>query len=392
MSIEEMREAQVAVEQEAEELQSRDKDARQYELLLEKAKAKAAHVEQVRAAVATLKEDAAEEDRQARGRERDAAAHDLQVAAAVDQHTALQKRRVDAEERRGELLGSIDDRERKRGLVVEQREQIRKRREEEERVSDELDKVEHELARDEQQFAAEKQREADAEATAKRELEEAGRVVEKPKDKVTEFLDKYEEKASGNGLKVERLERLTAQRKATLDMEQSRWTALWKVKHEDVEAAIRELTQRLHRAQNLTILNTKAADLEREREDLLERIEAQEAELKEIQGPLDEILAQIAKLQSEANEEREKLAQQERRLDEQQLRNQIETFDSESQVEDMRARKIELSLLGKVAEARGTAAQRVLDLYQNQLAAAEQRASLLAVQRESLQGDPHSSA
>jgi hypothetical protein len=387
MSTQELHEMRLLLEREWHERKKQDRSSRQSEMVLEKAKVTALHVEQVRAGVAPLREEATEEDRQARAREREAATHNLQIANAVDAHAGLQQRLAEAEERRRTLLGSLEDRERKRGIVVDHREQIRKTREEEERMSDELDRVEHELARDEQQFAGEKHREEEAELTAKSELIEAGQVVEGPKDKVTEFMDKYEGETTRNELQFECTERFLVQRKTTLEIQQVRWTELWQVKHEEADIVISELTQRIQRAQNVAVLATKAADMESEMVDLRDRIAACEASLKELQAPLTGQLTYLGKIQTDATEERERLTERERQLDEQQLMGQIDMADLDTQVVDIRTRQAELGLQRKTVETRGAATLKMLDLHELMLAAAGQRASLLASERESRESD-----
>ena len=110
--------------------------------------------------------------------------------------------------------------------------------------------------------------------------------VTKMKDRVEDFLAKYEEDAAAVERRFERLERAAAQRRIAVDLEQSKWSALWNEKHQNADKMIAELEQKLRESESASALKTKLAELQTEHEELQRKIKEEQDEIAHLsEGP-----------------------------------------------------------------------------------------------------------
>jgi chromosome segregation ATPase len=383
-SLEELQQEQADLEAEEESLRAKTAVGSSADLLLQSIKAKAAPVEQMKKRLVVIQDEVFGREREVRELERRAANHEIQIHEANDRLAAFERQRLAAEEKKRKLLASISSRDEKRKLLIEQRDKIRERREEAEREQQELDELEKELARDEEQLQQEKRRDDEVAQASKLE----NRTVEKPRNRVDEFLSKYAEVSLANDRKTDRLEKQLVQRRANLTLAQTRFNTLWKEKHQDADQLITMLEQKISFSENATVLLSKCTDLEAELPELKEKVRIHEQQLRTLQESSEREKALLPRLQAEAAEEQAKLRQLERDLDAKTLQQQIESNDLDTQQEEVKLRKAELEAQIQVLEAKGAAGKRVLELYEQQLAAAERRSRAMKAERLRMEKGP----
>jgi hypothetical protein len=214
------------------------------------------------------------------------------------------------------------------------------------------------------------------------ELERAhSEKVAKLKDRVEDFLAKYEEDAAAVERRFERLERAAAQRRMAVELEQKKWVELWNEKHASADKMIQELEQKLKASESTAVLKERLTQLQAEHEQLKQRVADEQEEIRKLsEGPGSE-RELLERMEKETRDERERIAKLERELDAKAMQQQADEEDLDLREEDLRMRKEELDTKMRVLQLRETAAKRMLELYQQQLAGAEKRCENLRAQR-----------
>jgi hypothetical protein len=312
-------------------------------------------------------------------REREQRILDLEQAAIQRQDkirsgdarwVALMQRRATAEERKTKLVASLAARSERRREYLEQRDNLRNRHEAAEREQAELDQIEDRLTREEAVAAS-------VPVAKPSEAVVTNRVIPRGKDTAEEFLLKYEEGAIAVERRFEQFERIAAQRRNAIELEQAKWTALWLVKHAEADSRIEELKKEMREAENPAALDDRWQKFDAEAESLEEQLRIQTKEIKDLAQRSEVERDRISQEEQEIKAEKEKLRNEAKALDQKLIEQKVEmdTLRHHGEVAKLTAR--DLAKRRDVAQTRLEIATKVLELLHRQLTEAERKLQTL---------------
>jgi chromosome segregation ATPase len=332
------------------------------------------HVDSVKAQVVAHERSVIEMERHALNRLRE-------VSANGDRMKGLEKRRKTAEAKRDEIRTSLASRAEKRRGLIEQHEQVRTKMEEARVWHESLSKLAIELDRGEVQLSTLNERD-------QRSLQESPRPprVESPKrDRVSDFLDKYEDDTSSVARRLDKTEKAVAHRRSLFEMERSDWQALWEGKQKIADAMLKIVESRIASMKDKKSLEAIVKELDAQADELRPQLAGQRAEATRLEEKPEVVL--LKGIQGEVDDERAKLAKWEMELDARVLAHERELAELDLKEDEMKLEKVEVEAKLALLAARAQAAAKVLDLFKQQLAIAEQRAETLAAQKKRIQGE-----
>jgi chromosome segregation ATPase len=172
---------------------------------------------------------------------------------------------------------------------------------------------------------------------------------------------------------------------------QARFRNLRKEKQQDADQTIAVLEQKIRYSENTAGLLSKCTDVEAELAELNDKIRKHAEQLRGLQEAYAAEKELLPRLQKEAADEQERLQQIERDLDAKTLRQQIESNNLDTREEELKLKRAELEAQILVLGAKGAAGKRVLEIYEQQLAAAERRSRAMKAYRSRLEKGPSNS-
>lgn len=386
------------LEQEDMKLKELENKTRDSDILIHQVKRKSQQVSRLKQLVEALQDEVSFREAEVTKLEADAEEHKRVIKETNTKRSFLERRRIAADEKKRSILSALADREEKRKRVMEQRELIRKKREMVERDTDELDQLEATLTREEEKLA-DRIREMDeaarfaaeeSERIANKELRRAAiekdhrENVNRMMEHVEEYLTKFEDDAAIIERRFERLEKAAAQRRNTVELEQSKWMALMREKIEQADAMATELEAQISAGDNEVTLKGKIERLTAEHNDISERIEKERAEIVELSGGPGSEREKLERLERETREERERIAKEELILSTRALEQQKEEETLMAHHDDLQIKRDNLASQENMLRMRQVGSGRMLTLYKNQLSAAENRYNSLKKQLEDL--------
>lgn len=346
--------------------------------------------------------------------------HQEKLDFVAEERRQLEERRTEVNAKKKELLDQLSFRDEERKKLMEKRQKIREEMEACEQTTISLDKTSDQIAIEEErlnevklareeadknlqseierQKAIEKGEPQQANEDMEQNLNESGSILPSTPSKNTQkkefsFIDyiaQYEDDAAAIEKRYDRMERQANEKKGSVELEQFKWDAFWKDKHQSADQMIFDLEVKLQGQKSAEELAEDLKKIQQEYDEKVKEIQEKEKNLDDMRRATLSERSQAEKQDNDLIEERLKLEKIKKEVEQRFLQLQ-QTRDEIANTEDgVRTEKEELEAKLKSLKLEMESDEREFSISQQKLEDAKQRNISLKEQKNQIEAQKNS--
>ena len=376
-------------------LKQEEINSRKHESIQSKIKGKIESCERLRKRLDQMKDDLVVRENDVEKIENASIAHQKKIEETNERRGALERRRILANDRKTKVEGMLSAREEKRKKIMQQREEVRLRMAEAEAEQERLDEVEDELKVEEERLdeiqrkdeesvlAAAAENEANIRKRMQKDFEERRKTQKTSHtDRLEDFLVMWEDDPVATERTFVKMERAARMKKASVEAEQKKWLELWERKQKQVDDMIEQIQKKVQESESMAQLKERFEQLKVVHDDLERKVSEDQDQLRVLSFGSEEECQKVLGKTLELEKERQRIYERNVELVKSSL--QLKELEAMLEMEEPRIKvlKDELEVKLKATAVSQQASQKMVELYEKQLAAVNKRREQLKAHLE----------